>query len=82
MCHSFGPSINKVVVKELEDRVGVKGVEHEIELEPGTKPVCIPVRRFSPKGDGNTDKTGEATQATAHCVLVHRLCPRMRAQRE
>ena len=38
-----------VLVKELEDREAVKGVEHEIELEPGTKPICIPVRRFSPK---------------------------------
>ena len=38
-----------MLVKELEDREAVKGVEHDIELEPGTKPICIPLRRFSPK---------------------------------
>ena len=50
VCHSCRPSINKdALVNELEDREAVKGVEHEIELEFGTKPICIPVRRFSPK---------------------------------
>ena len=38
-----------VLVKELEDREAVKGVEHKTKLEPGTKPICIPVRRFLPK---------------------------------
>ena len=50
MCHSCRPSINKdALVNEAEDREAVNGKEHEIELELGTKPICIPVRRFSPK---------------------------------
>ena len=38
-----------VLVKELEMRAPVKGVQHEIDLEPGTRPIALPVRRFSPK---------------------------------
>jgi hypothetical protein len=50
VCHSCKSSINKeVLVNEAGYREAVKGVEHEMELEPGTKPICIPVRRFSPK---------------------------------
>ena len=72
----------EVHVKELEDREAVKGVEHEIELEPGTKPICIPVRHFFAKRDGGIDETGEATQTTAHGVLVLCWCPRRMGQRE
>ena len=38
-----------VLVKELEMRNPVKGVQHEIDLEPGTRPIALPVRRFSPR---------------------------------
>ena len=38
-----------VLVDELETRAPVKGVQHEIELEPGTRPIALPVRRFSPR---------------------------------
>ena len=37
------------MVKELEMRAPVKGVQHEIDLEPGTRPIPLPVRRFSSK---------------------------------
>ena len=83
MCHSSRPSIDKdEVAKELEDREVVKGVEHEIELEPGTKPICIPVRSHSHKRDGGIDKTGEGTQTTVPGVLVHCWCPRRMGQQE
>ena len=39
----------EVLVDELETRAPVKGVQHEIELEPGTRPIALPVRRFSPR---------------------------------
>ena len=38
-----------VLVDELEMRAPVKGVQHEIDLEPGTRPIALPVRRFSPR---------------------------------
>ena len=38
-----------VLVQELEMRAPVKGVQHEIELETGTRPISLPVRRFSPR---------------------------------
>ena len=38
-----------VLVKEMELRAPVRGVQHEIELEPGTRPIALPVRRFSPR---------------------------------
>ena len=40
---------NEVLVDELKMRAPVKGVQHEIELEPGTRPIALPVRRFSPR---------------------------------
>ena len=47
MCHSSRPSTNKEVLVNAVDREAVKGVEHEIEFEPGTKPTYIPVRHVS-----------------------------------
>ena len=82
MCHSSRPSTNKEVLVNAVDREAVKGVEHEIEFEPGTKPICIPVRRFSHKRDGGTHKAGEGTQATANGVLVLCWCPKRMGQRE
>ena len=38
-----------VLVEQLEMRKPVKGVQHEIDLEPGTRPIALPVRRFSPR---------------------------------
>ena len=42
-------SYKDVLVKEMELRAPVRGVQHEIELEPGTRPIALPVRRFSPR---------------------------------